>query len=109
MLETEFILEKKPNKERRIENERVSYEYVKRALSFDKAFKFYSPVLKGLPDFIVSEVGLYPLKAGFYEVKFKNRPLSTQQIKVLNELKKIASCYIIRVFPNGNIIVEKIK
>lgn len=110
MLETVNICKIYPDKpNRRFENEKQTYKYVEKMLDFQKSFKLFSMVLKGIPDYIVSEIGLYRLEAGFYEVKFENRKLSPTQVKLIKELVKLSNVYIIRVFRDGTIIIDKVK
>ena len=111
MLKTEFLMEIEPIKKHSFSCEKDTYNYVKNRL-FRKSFKVFIPVLRGFPDFIVTEVDKLfkrELKAGFYEVKFKDRPLQPTQIKIIQELLKVAPCYIVRVMPDGLILIERVK
>jgi len=106
-----FVTEVYPIKKHNFKNEKETYNYIKKRL-FKTSFKFFSSVLKGLPDFIVtelSETAPYELKRGFYEVKFKDRPLSKQQEFMLSELAKLTNCYIIRVYPDGLLQIYKVE
>lgn len=111
MLETANICTLSPNPKNRynFDNERQTYKYVEKTLKFRKSFKLFSTVLRGIPDYIVSEIDHDLLRPGFYEIKFENRKLSAVQVKLAKELVKVANVYIVRVFRNGMIRVEKVQ
>jgi len=110
-MQIKFVTEVYPIKKHKFENEKQTYNYIKKRL-FQTSFKFFSSVLKGLPDFIVTELkkeAPKSLKIGFYEVKFKDRPLSKQQEFILSELSKLTNCYIIKAYPDGLLQIYKVE
>jgi len=94
----------KPNKPVLIKNEKSSYKYVAKVL-FAWAYKFYSPVLRGLPDYIVIRTKIDTLKPGFYEVKFENRPLTREQERLMNALALAFPVYLVRIYRDGRLEV----
>ena len=94
---------------KKFKNEKEIYPYLQKYV-FKKGFKFYSIVLKGLPDFVVTELtDEYKLKLslGFYEVKYENRKLRPTQFKLLTELKKIAPVWVVRGYRDGKLYFNK--
>lgn len=97
-----LVLESKLKTRKIYTREKDSYEHLKQQF-FRKAFKVYTPVLKGFPDFIAIET-YYPsvCKHGFYEVKFQNSDLTINQIKFFNNFSHVFNCYVIRVYPDAS-------
>jgi len=102
------IWEYTPPKPKRFEAEKETYQYFKRVIGFKGGFKLYSPVLRGLPDFVVTELQHEKLNAGFYEVKFKNNWLRPTQEKILFELSKIAPVYVVNIQVDGSLAVKQL-
>lgn len=88
------------NTGRAIKNEKESYRLVDKFVKAD-GFKIYSTVLRGFPDYIVTQFMEENLEPGFMEVKFDDRELRPSQVKVLGKLDKVAPCYLLRARPDG--------
>lgn len=98
----------KPEKPKNFQSEKQTYKYLEQVL-FDISFKVYSPVLKGLPDYIVISTKPKELTQGFYEVKLKGRKLSKHQEKLMSVLALAFEVYLIEVDKNGFVEVFKWK
>lgn len=107
MVKTKLVYTYEPGKFVLIKNEKSSYKYVSKVL-FSLAYKFYSPVLRGLPDYIVIKTKIDTLKPGFYEVKFENRPLTREQEKLMSMLAQAFSVYLVRVYKTGRLEVYEV-
>lgn len=95
-----------PDKPKNFLTEKQTYRYLQETL-FDIAYKVYSPVLKGLPDFIVVSTKRKELEPGFYEVKLKGRKLSKHQEKLMAILGLGFNVYLVEVSTAGEIEVYK--
>ena len=93
---------------RKFESEKDSYRYFDRYFK-KKGFKVYSQVLRGFPDYIVSEFEIEGLDPGFVEVKFEDNALRPSQVKVMHELSKIAPTYLCRARRDGRLELYHLK
>lgn len=88
-------------------NEKEAYKFVGKYI-VHRGFKMYSTVLRGFPDYVVSDFALEGIVPGFMEVKYEDRPLRPSQLKVMEQLKKIAPCYVCRAWPDGRLELFKL-
>ena len=78
----------------KIRREKDVYRFLKSKV-FVKCYKVFSPVLKGMPDFIVMKTNYEQLKPGFYEVKYNKLQLTENQEKVIQELVESFNVYVV--------------
>jgi len=97
-----------PEKPKDFKKEKDTYPYFKRIIGFEEGFKIYSPVLRGLPDFIVTEKRLKEVEAGGFEVKFENNTLRPSQISVLSKLTKVMPIYVVNIYRDGKAIFRRL-
>jgi len=100
----ELVYTHTPDKPKEFRNEKQTYPYVKQVL-FELAYKYFSPVLKGLPDFLCIIPKIPELKEGFYEVKFDGRQLSKEQKLLMAKLSLSFNVYVVNVDKTGVIEV----
>lgn len=91
----------------RLKNEKESYKFVGKYF-VHRGFKMFSTILRGFPDYVVSDFALEGIPPGFMEVKFEDRELRPSQVKVMQELMKIAPCYVCRAWPDGRLELFKL-
>ncbi len=115
-VELELIYENNQKRRRKINREKNAYRHVSKIL-FKEAYKLYSLVLKGFPDFMVISSDIVP--AGFYEVKLqkcnskrkrsKNLNLSKAQEYLLSRMAQVFPTFLIVVCEDGTFKVYRIK
>lgn len=90
----EKVCEIKVGDRYKIKREKDVYRFLKDKV-FAKSFKVFSPVLKGLPDFIVIRTQVKELPPGFYEVKYGKLSLTELQEKVIKELALSFNVFVV--------------
>ncbi|MCM8819665.1 MAG: hypothetical protein NC925_02605 [Candidatus Omnitrophica bacterium] len=120
-VELELIYEHNQKRRRKINREKNAYKYISKIL-FKEAYKLYSLVLKGFPDFMVISSNNNVVPAGFYEIKLqkcnskrkrsKNKDklnLSKAQEYLLSRMAQVFPTFLILICEDGTFKVYKIK
>lgn len=97
MFISELVLKFNLSPKVKVENEKDLYRFLKQKV-FKTAFKIYSFVAKGFPDFVVVKTNYEQLQAGFYEVKMKkgrNVKFTSNQERVLSLLSQGFNVYLV--------------
>ncbi len=104
------VLEHKFETKRKLKSEKDAYKLLQEFV-FDKAYKLYTPILRGFPDFIVvklkQEYKDY-LLPGFYEIKFNRGRLSPYQITFLSSLSVAFPVYLLVVKQDYSFVVYRL-
>lgn len=104
------VLEHKFDTKRKLKSEKDSYKLIQEFV-FEKAYKLYTPILRGFPDFIViklkQEYRDYMLP-GFYEIKFNRGKLSLYQITFLSSLAVAFPVYLVVVKSDYSFVVYRL-
>jgi hypothetical protein len=110
MIDFVLILEDRLDTKRKLSSEKDAYKLLEEFV-FNKAYKLYTPILRGFPDYIVIELkekySPY-LKAGFYEIKFNNGKLTPYQVKFLSSLALAFPVYLVQVYQDYRFVVKQI-
>lgn len=104
------VLEHKFDTKRKLKSEKDSYKLLQ-AFVFEKAYKLYTPILRGFPDYIVVKVKKeYEeyLKAGFYEIKYNRGRLNPYQITFLSSLAVAFPVYLVVVKSDYSFVVYRL-